>query len=364
MYRALCLAAAGLFSACVSPPSLPPEPNVLEVGSTDGSVVALANPEGTLKYLTSAVDEDEARTLRELAPNIEFVYGLDEDEMLARAAEFQGADAHLVTPAFLAAAENLHWVQAWSAGVDRYVGIDGLRDEERIVLTNMQGIHGPVIAEHVMALMLALSRDLPSYLQAQERGAWERDAGSGQRALAGSTLLVAGMGGIGTEVARRGHGFDMRVLATVRTKRPAPAFVSELGTDADFERFLPEADFVVIALPLTSETRGLFDARALDLMKDDAVLINIGRGPIVDTDALVAALREGRLGGVGLDVTDPEPLPAGHALWHMDNVVITPHVAGTAALTGKRRELLFRENVVRFGEGRPLLNVVDKAAGY
>lgn len=360
------LSAALLTTACLGPRTLPPPPDVLAVGSADGAVVALeVNAKtGPLRYLTNVVDEDEARTLAELAPNVEFVRGLTPAEAVARAAEFHGADAHLLTPDFLAAATNLRWVQARSAGVDQYVELPGIRNNELVVLTNMQGIHGPVIAEHVMGTLLALSRDLPAYLEAQARGEWAREAGSGQRALAGATMLVAGMGGIGTEVAKRAHGFDMRVLATVRTKRAAPSFVDELGTDKDFERFLPLADVVVICLPLTSETEGLFDARILDLMKDDAVLVNIGRGPIVDTDALVRALEEGKLGGAALDVTDPEPLPAGHPLWALDNVVITPHVASRAGLTGARRDVLFRENVRRFGAGEPLLNVVDKRAGY
>ena len=353
-------------SACLSPPGLPPAPNVLEVGSDKGSVVALevSDKTGTLKFLTSQVSEDEARTLKELAPNIEFVTGLTPEQAVTRAAEFRGADAHLLTPEFLAAATNLRWVQSWSAGVDGYMDLKGLTENPAIVMTNMKGIHGPVIAEHVMALALSLSRDLPGYMEAQMRGTWDRGAGSGQRALAGSTMLVAGIGGIGTEVAKRAHGFYMRVLATVRTKRDAPSFVDELGTDEDLARFLPEADVVVICLPLTSETNGLFDADALALMKDDAILINIGRGPIVDTNALVQALQNGTLGGAGLDVTEPEPLPNGHPLLRMRNVVITPHTAGNAALTGTRRDVLFHENVRRFGAGLPLLNVVDKAAGY
>lgn len=355
-----------LLASCLGPPGIPDPPEVLDVGSKDGSVVALAvGPStGTLKYLTNRVDEGAARQLAESAPNIEFVYGLSAEEQLARAAEFHAADAHLLTPEFLAAADKLHWVQAWSAGVDTYLALETLRKTDRIVLTNMQGIHGPVIAEHVMGMILTLSRAFPAYLEAQARGVWERAAGSGQRALAGSTLLVAGMGGIGTEVAKRAHGFDMRVLATVRSRRAAPAFVDELGTDKDLERFLPLADFVVICLPLTKDTEGLFNARMFELMKDDAVLVNIGRGPIVETDALVAALKAGHIGGAALDVTDPEPLPDGHPLWSMDNVFITPHVAGAAALTGTRRELLFQENLRRFGAGEPLLNVVDKAAGY
>ena len=177
-------------------------------------------------------------------------------------------------------------------------------------------------------------------------------------------MLVVGMGGIGSEIARRAKGFDMRVLATVRSARPAPDYVDELGTAADMDRYLAEADVVAVALPLTDETRGLFDAERFALMKAGAYFLNIGRGPIVDTDALLAALQSGHLAGAGLDVTDPEPLPADHPLWRQPKVIITPHVASRAELTMERRWSVFRENMRRFGAGEGLVNVVDKGAGY
>jgi phosphoglycerate dehydrogenase-like enzyme len=153
-------------------------------------------------------------------------------------------------------------------------------------------------------------------------------------------------------------------LATVRTRRKAPDYVTELGTSADLDRFLPMADFVVICLPLTSETEGMFDAETLAKMKPDSMLVNIARGAIVDTDALLDVLESGHVAAAALDVTDPEPLPLGHPLWQRTDVIITPHVAGSAALTGTRRTLLFEENMRRFGAGEALLNVVDKLAGY
>jgi phosphoglycerate dehydrogenase-like enzyme len=315
-------------------------------------------------YLTSALDDDEIEELAELAPNVRFVAGLERDEALARAAEFHGADAHLMTEEFLVAATNLRWVQAWSAGVDRYLGLEGLMQNDAITFTNMKGAHGPVIAEHVFAMVLSLARQLPEYHAAQREARWDRRAGRGQFALAGSTLVVVGMGGIGSEIARRGHGFDMEVLATVRTRRAAPRFVAELGTNEDLDGYLARADVVAIALPLTDETRGLFDAERIARIKRGAVLVNIARGPIVDSEALVAALESGHLGGACLDVTDPEPLPAKSPLWARADVIITPHTAGAAALTGERRWELFRENVQRFSRREQLVNVVDKEAGY
>jgi len=329
-----------------------------------GAEPAPPAPAGELVYWTSALGEAELAELAEAAPNVRFVTGLPREAALARAAEFHGADAHLLTEEFLAAATNLRWVQSWSAGVDRYLGLEGLMTNDAITFTNMKGAHGPVISEHVFAMLLYLCRDLGAYRDAQREARWGRDAGEGQTALAESTLVVAGMGGIGGEIAKRGHGFDMEVLATVRSEREAPDYVAELGTAEDLDRFLARADVVAIALPLTDETRGLFDAERIARIKPGAILVNIARGPIVDTDALVAALESGHLAGACLDVTDPEPLPADSPLWAMENVVITPHVAGVAELTGERRWALFRENAERFARGEGLVNVVDKRAGY
>ena len=317
-----------------------------------------------LVYGTSVIDETQAKALSDAHPNVRFVTGLTRETALERAAELDGLDAHLLTDEVLTKATNLRWVQSWSAGVDRYLGLKGLMGNDQIAFTNMKGAHGPVISEHVFAMLLHLRRDLGAYLAAQKESRWDRRAGSGQKALAGSTLVVAGMGGIGREIAKRGKAFDMKVLATVRTKREAPEYVDEIGVAKDLDRFLGQADVVAIALPLTDETLGLFDADRIAKIKPGAVLINIARGKIVDTDALVAALRSGHLAGACLDVTDPEPLPTESPLWTMENVVITPHVAGRAELTTERRMAIFRENVARFAKGEPLRNLVDKKAGY
>jgi phosphoglycerate dehydrogenase-like enzyme len=182
--------------------------------------------------------------------------------------------------------------------------------------------------------------------------------------LSGRTMLVVGMGGIGREIARRAKGFDMTVLATVRTERPAPEYCDELGTAKDLDRFVPLADVVAVALPLTDETTDLFDAEKFALMKPGAYFLNVGRGRIVVTDDLLAALDSGHLAGAGLDVTEPEPLPSDHPLWKSDRVIITPHVSSRAELTGERRWDVFQENMRRFGAGEPLLNLVDKQLGY
>jgi phosphoglycerate dehydrogenase-like enzyme len=215
-------------------------------------------------------------------------------------------------------------------------------------------------------MLLALTRDLPVHLAGRAEGKWLGD-GSGQLrpiALQGRTLFVVGLGGIGTEVARRAHGFGMHVIATRRGDDPAPEFVARVGKPADLHAFLAESDVVVLCVPLTPETERLLDARAFESLKPGAYLVNIARGKVVDSEALVTALRSGRLAGACLDVTDPEPLPPTHPLWSFPNVVITPHVAASAELTSERGRALFLENLRRFDAGEPLLNVVDRQAGY
>jgi len=181
-----------------------------------GLFLATPTDAATLHYLAGRLDEDELAELKELAPNVEFLVGLSAEQALARAPEIDAADAHVLTPEFLAAAKNLRWVQAWSAGVNSYLEIEGLRNSDQIVLTNMQGVHGPAIAEHVMATLLALTRKLPQLHAAQREGRWNPDLAAGSTTLAGRTLFVVGMGGIGSQVARRAHAFDMTILATVR----------------------------------------------------------------------------------------------------------------------------------------------------
>lgn len=360
---ALLGALLGGLVACVTPtdPAAP-----APVGTTRGAVVAIPMTGGAqpLTYLAGRLSPDQQDELRALAPNVHLVAGLSPADALGHAAQADGADAHLLTPELLLSAPDLRWVQAWSAGVERYLGMEGLARSESIVFTNMKGVHGPVIAEHAFGMLLELTRDLRAYAEAQSAARWDPEAARDTTALAGHTMLVVGLGGIGTEIARRAHGFDMRVLATNRDSEARPTFVDYLGRAAELDALLPEADVVAICVPLTDETDGMFDEARIGRMKRGAILVNVARGRIVRTDALLAALEQGRLAGACLDVTDPEPLPSDHPLWKRHDVVITPHVAARAELTEERRWRLFRENFARFAEGRPLLNVVDKAAGY
>ena len=238
-------------------------------------------------------------------------------------------------------------------------------ENDKLVLSNNRAVHGPAIADHAMAMLLSLTRNLNYYAKSQKQAKWARGGDSGKSiALQGKTMLVVGLGGIGTEIAQRANGFGMKVIGTRRSDRPSPDYVKRVGKPKDLLAMLPEADVVALAVPLTDETKNMLNKAAFDAMKPGAYLINIARGKVVNTDAMMKALKSGRLAGACLDVTDPEPLPANHELWKQANVIITPHIASHSEVTNKRRSALLVENLRRFGAGEPLLNVVDKKAGY
>ncbi len=318
-----------------------------------------------LTFLAGDMTPEELAAIAKLAPNVRILSGLSREQAVEHAAEADACDARLITPVFLAEAKKLVWAQAMSAGVDRYLEYEYLVSEDRIVLTNLQGVHGPAISDHVFAMLLTLTRDLRFHLANQATGTWGRE-GSPRRpiALQGRTMLVVGLGGIGSEVAQRAHGFGMKVIATRRSDTPSPAYVEHVGKPSELLALLPRADVVVVCTPLTAETERLFNRAAFAAMKPGAYFVNIARGRIVETQALFEALRDGKLAGACLDVTEPEPLPAEHPLWKLGNVVITPHVANESELTDQRMTQLWHENLRRFGAGLPLLNVVDKRAGY
>jgi phosphoglycerate dehydrogenase-like enzyme len=338
-----------------------------EIGSLRNARVAIKMPAPKIEltYFAGSLSAADKAELARLAPNVRLVTGLTRETALARAGEAHGIDSRFATPEFLAKANKLVWVQVMSAGVERFVSIEPLAKNDAIVLTNFRGVHGPAIADHALAMLLSLTRDLRFHTANQARQHWGKGESPARPiALDKSTMLVVGIGGIGTEIAQRAHGFGMRVIGTRRSTTPAPAFIEKVGQSKDLLAMLPEADVVAIAVPLTSETEKLFNAAAFAAMKRGSYLINISRGKVVDTEALVAALKSGQLAGACLDVTEPEPLPAGHALWSVPNVIITPHVAGESEVTDQRSSALLRENMRRFGAGEPLLNVVDKVAGY
>jgi phosphoglycerate dehydrogenase-like enzyme len=253
--------------------------------------------------------------------------------------------------------DPVRWVQIDSAGVEGWFA-HGVVDDAR-VWTSAAGAYAVAVAEHVVALLLASTKRLA---QCARAGRWNRDELEGVP-LAGSTVGIVGAGGIGREAIKRLAPFDVRILALTRSGAPVPGADRSFGPDGLHE-LLTESDFVVLGAPLTPETRGLIGARELDLLGPAGVLVNVARGALVDTDAVVAALREGRLGGALLDVTDPEPLPDGHPLWSEPRALITPHVANTRAQLDVAFARRVEENVRRFRAGEELLGVMDPSAGY
>ncbi len=287
-----------------------------------------------------------------------------EAESEAAALELIGdADAFYgrMTPALLAAGTRLRWIQATSAGLDGYYFPE--LHESDVTVTNLRGIYSDVIAEHVFALLLSLARGIPEYFRSQLEGRWERKHVPVIH-VAGTTLGVLGLGGIGLAVAERGHAFGMRVLALDPAPKGRPEFVEQTYGVDELHAMLGEVDFFVLSAPHTGETDRMIDAAALRAMKPSAIFINIGRGKVVDLAALTRALMNGELAGAGLDVFEEEPLAEGHPLWGMENVMITPHVAAHSDRIEDRRIGLIAENVRRFRDGEPLLNVVDNRKGY
>ncbi|MFK7954711.1 MAG: D-2-hydroxyacid dehydrogenase [Lysobacterales bacterium] len=281
-------------------------------------------------------------------------------------AEIGDADAYIgnCDAQVLAAGERLRWVQRMGAGVERCVGISSIANGD-VILTNMQKMDSPVIAEHAIAMMMALSRQLPRFVRAMDDGSWQRgpEVRGTMTSVVGKKLLVVGLGGIGTEVARFGSALGMQVSATRNSRREGPDFVGYVGLTHELLELAAQSDVIISALPLTDATTNLFDKEFFSQLKGQAIFINVGRGKSVVTDDLLAALRSGQLAGAGLDVTQPEPLPADHPLWALPNVIITPHLSSGGG-ERERRAVLLKENLRRFVAGGKLLNVVDPKRGY
>jgi phosphoglycerate dehydrogenase-like enzyme len=296
--------------------------------------------------------------LKAAVPEVELVVAKDSPEQIRDVdAAFGFIDA-----AHIRAGKRLRWVQQGSAGVEGVVTIPELVERD-IVLTNMQRIFAPEIADQAIAYLLAFTRGLTHFIRKPPEGAWRYPPEVVFEELQGKTMLVIGLGGIGSEIARRVFGSGMRVLATDPKVLEKPLFVEELHRPDAFHRLLPRADVVASAVPLTPLSRRMIGEQEFGMMRRGAILINVSRGGVVDTRALVAALDRGQVAAAGLDVTDPEPLTARHPLWQR-NVIITPHSAGQSPGGQRHAHALFRENLRRFAADELLLNIADKRAGY
>ncbi len=262
-------------------------------------------------------------------------------------------------------AKELRWIHSLSAGVERCMALPSVKSRD-ILVTNMRGVDSAAIAEHAIAFALALARGLDTAVIDTHHARWSREdaAATQMQVLDGKTLLVVGLGGIGTEVAERAHALGMKVIATRNSSRTGPEYVSYVGLPGELLALAKTADVIVNAAPLTTETRGIFNARFFDVLKPNALFINVARGGSVATGDLVNALNEGRIAGAGLDVVDPEPLPPDHPLWKAPNVIISPHVSARSDLPGEDRWVLARENLRRYVAGEKMLSVVDLKREY
>ena len=302
--------------------------------------------------------------LRSAVPDVEVIAAPDMETALR---SVRGADALIgsCSPRLVEAGTNLKWIQLPYAGAEDCVAVPAISERD-ILLTNAQRLYGPEIAEHTLAMLLAFTRGLYRYIPEQDEGDWSRGLvpRDAMWELEHKTILIVGLGGIGTEVARLADAFGMRVTATRRSSRSGPAFVDYVGLAHELLELARDADVVVNATPLTPETEDLFDAEFFAVMKPTAYFINVGRGGSVVTEHLVSALESGGIAGAGLDVTDPEPLPPDHRLWRLPNVIITPHVAAQSDRARQRVWTLIRENLRRYAAGEPMLSVVDVERGY
>jgi phosphoglycerate dehydrogenase-like enzyme len=305
--------------------------------------------------------------LRPVAPDVELVPVATSAELRAAA---PGADAVIGRQAFvcdpdlLAVGGRLRWLQATSSGVERCAGRPELADGDPL-LTNMRAIAGPVIAEHTIAMMLALTRGLHVSIPRQAQGDWRTDyPGTQLVAVQGRTMLVVGLGGIGGGIAQRASALGMRVTATRATRQEKPPYVDEVGLPEDLPRLIAAADVVVHAAPLTPATVGLYDARMFARMKPTAYFINVARGGAVVEPDLLVALETRRIAGAALDVTAREPLPRDHPLWRAPNLVLTPHMSSDTDAGTSAALRVIRENLRRFLAGGWLLSPVDPGRGY
>ncbi len=269
-----------------------------------------------------------------------------------------------VSPEQLPLAENMRWLQSPAAGPAAGFYYPALI-EHPVVVCNPRGIYNDHIAQHIMMFVLALSRGLPYYMDAQRAGIWDKDARKhGYIDVAQATALIVGVGGIGQETARLCNAFGMKVIGVDPRWEYDVPFV-EKHTPQELSQLLPRADFVIATTPHTPETEGMWNKNRFALMKRTAYFINIGRGKTMILADLVAALQHGNIAGCGLDVFEVEPLPAESPLWQLPNVLLTPHIAvKDAANISARRFKVLLENARRFAAGEPLRNVVNKAAWY
>ena len=316
-----------------------------------------------VKILITSADPTLVRELQAVTPRARIMHVTAQNVMQ----EIPDADAFIgeIKPAEVRAGKNLRWVQIMSAGAERVLHRSGGNDlrDSNIVLTNNRIVQGPEIADHAMAMLLALTRGLPEFLGHKVKEDWKPQNYPGIE-LDGRTAVVVGLGGIGTQIAFRAWAHGMRVIGVDPKDIPYMPVIAKVVKPDQLDSVLPDADVVFVSAPHTPMSHKMLGPAQFDIMKKGAYFIAVSRGSLYDIDALVNSLQSKRLAGAGVDVTDPEPLPKGHPLWKFENVIITPHIAGRSDKDRDRMVNTIKENIRRFVEGKPLINVVDKQKGY
>ncbi len=316
----------------------------------------------TKKILISDSDPQMIKTLSEASPKVRLV-PVNSATLMK---ELPDADALIgeITPEQVRAGKNLKWVQIMSAGAERVLFMSGgndLRDSD-IVLTNNRIVQGPEIADHALALLLTLSRGLNNFIADDKTQTWNPRNYHGIE-LNGKTAVIIGVGGIGQQIATRAWAFGMTVIGVDPQDYPISPFIRRMVKPDQLDEVLPEADVLFISAPHTEQSHKMVGPKQFSLLKKGSYFVAVSRGGVYDMPSLVKALDEQRLAGAGVDVVDPEPLPKDHPLWHFNNAIVTPHIAGRSDRDRARMVNTIKENIVRFADGKPLLNVVNKQRG-
>ncbi len=313
--------------------------------------------------ITDALDGDGVggKVCRERFPQMDWRF-----RSFADCTEADVLDADIITghprAQWLKKADKLRWLHLQSAGVNGYEKRE-IYAREDVVVTRAAGVHAPAMAEHALAMALSLTRKLPELYTHQQAGKWQ--AVHARKELHDASVLMLGTGYLASAITPLVKAFGCRITGLRRdTGKPLPPDYDKMLPPEKLHEALAEADYIFSTLPFTEKTRHLLDKAAFAAVKSGAILVNIGRGGTIDHEALLEALRDGRLAGAGLDVTEPEPLPAGHPLWSEPNVIITPHCSAWSEATDKRRYEVFLRNLDLFLKGEPMPGRIDFEAGY
>jgi len=304
--------------------------------------------------------------LQSAFPDFQFLQFENYDRVAGEIADTDVFIGWSLRPEQYIAAKKLRWIHSPAAAVHQLMYPELVRSN--VIVTNSSNVHGPVVAEHAISVLLALAKRLPQAMHYQREKKWAQtllwNESPRPREVSGATVVVVGVGGIGSAFIHHARHFGMHVIAVRESVSKGKGEADEVVSLSDLDKVLPRADYILLCTPVTPATTGMINESRLNRMKPDAYIINVGRGPLIDEAALLHALQTKRIAGAALDVFVEEPLPAESPLWSLDNLLITPHTAAVTERLWDRHSELIVENLRRLLAGQPLLNVVDKSKGY